>query len=131
MPSLEEIRERFQNDHFATDAAGIVIDSAEPGRAVCSMVLEERHMNENQVPMGGAVFTLADFVCAVAANGYAERKTVSQTASITFIAPAKGKRLTAEAFCLREGRTTALYAADVRDELGTYVAHATVNGYKI
>ncbi len=131
MPSLEEIRERFQNDHFATDAAGIVIDSAEPGRAVCSMVLEERHMNENQVPMGGAVFTLADFVCAVAANGYAERKTVSQNASITFLAPAKGKRLTAEAFCLREGRTTALYAADVRDELGTYVAHATVNGYKI
>ncbi len=131
MPSLEEIRERFQNDHFATDAAGIVIDSAEPGRAVCSMVLEERHMNENQVPMGGAVFTLADFVCAVAANGYAERKTVSQNASITFLAPAKGKRLTAEAFCLREGRTTALYAADVKDELGTYVAHATVNGYKI
>lgn len=131
MPSLEEIRERFQNDHFATDAAGIVIDSAEPGRAVCSMVLEERHMNENQVPMGGAVFTLADFVCAVASNGYAERKTVSQNVSITFLAPAKGKRLTAEAFCLREGRTTALYAADVRDELGTYVAHATVNGYKI
>lgn len=131
MPSLEEIRKRFQNDHFATDAAGIVIDSAEPGRAVCSMVLEERHMNENQVPMGGAVFTLADFVCAVASNGYAERKTVSQNVSITFLAPAKGKCLTAEAFCLREGRTTALYAADVRDELGTYVAHATVNGYKI
>ena len=131
MSTIEEIRSRFHHDHFATDTTGIVIDSAEPGRAVCSMVLEERHMNENQVPMGGAVFTLADFVCAVAANGYAERKTVSQNASITFLAPAKGKRLTAEAFCLREGRTTALYAADVRDELGTYVAHATVNGYKI
>lgn len=131
MSALEEIRSRFQNDYFATGTTGIVIDSAEPGKAVCSLVLEERHMNENNVPMGGAVFTLADFVCAVAANGYSERKTVSQNVSITFLAPAKGKRLIAEASCLREGRTTALYAADVRDELGTYVAHAIVNGYVI
>lgn len=131
MPNLEEIRRRFQNDHFATEATGIVIDSAEPGRAVCSLVLEKRHMNENNVPMGGAVFTLADIACAVAANGYSERKTVSQQVSITFLAPAKGKRLTAEASCLRSGRTTALYAVDIRDELGTYVAHATMNGYVI
>ncbi len=131
MSALEEIRNRFKNDHFATDAAGIVIDSAQPGKAVCSMTLEERHMNENNTPMGGAVFTLADFVCAIAANGYSEKKTVSQNVSITFLAPAKGKRLIAEASCLRQGHTTALYAADVRDELGTYVAHAVLNAYVI
>ena len=131
MSSLEEIRNRFKNDHFATDATGIVIDLAEPGRAVCSLTLEERHMNENNVPMGGAIFTLADFVCAIAANGHSERNTVSQNVSITFLAPAKGKRLIAEASCLREGRTTALYTADVRDELGTYVAHAVLNAYVI
>ena len=131
MTTLEEIRNRFKNDHFATDVTGIVIDSVQPGKAVCSITLEERHMNENNVPMGGAVFTLADFAFAIAANGYSERKTVSQNVSITFLAPAKGKRLIAEASCLREGRTTALYMADVRDELGTYVAHAVVNGYVI
>ncbi len=131
MSALEEIRSRFQNDHFATGVTGIVIDSAEPGNAVCSLVLEERHMNENNVPMGGAVFTLADFVCAIAANGCSGRNIVSQNVSITYLAPAKGRLLIAEASCLREGRTTALYAADVRDELGTYVAHATVNGYAI
>ncbi|MDE6406744.1 MAG: PaaI family thioesterase [Lachnospiraceae bacterium] len=129
MSALEEIRSRFKNDHFAMDAAGIVIDSAEPGKAVCSLTLEERHMNENHVPMGGAVFTLADFTCAIAANGYSEKKTVSQHASITFLAPAKGKRLIAEAASLRDGRTTTLYTVDVRDELGTYVAHGTINGY--
>ena len=131
MSELEDIRNRFKNDHFATDATGIVIDLAEPGRAVCSLTLEERHMNENNVPMGGAIFTLADFVCAIAANGHSERNTVSQNVSITFLAPAKGKRLIAEASCLREGRTTALYTADVRDELGTYVAHAVLNAYVI
>lgn len=56
---------------------------------------------------------------------------MSQQASITFLAPAKGGRLIAEADCLREGHTTALYAVDVRDELGTYVAHATMNSYVI
>ncbi|MCI8523666.1 MAG: PaaI family thioesterase [Lachnospiraceae bacterium] len=131
MSALEEIRSRFQQDHFATDATGVVIDAAEPGKAVCSLTLEEKHMNENHVPMGGAIFTLADIACAVAANGYSEKKTVSQQASITFLAPAKGKRLIAEASCLRAGRTTALYMADVRDELGTYVAHATMNAYII
>lgn len=84
MPSLEEIRSRFQNDHFAMDATGIVIDSAEPGKAVCSLTLEERHMNENHVPMGGAVFTLADFTCAIAANGYSERKRSASTLPLRF-----------------------------------------------
>lgn len=131
MSALEEIRNRFQNDHFATETTGIIIDSAKPGRAVCSLDLEKRHMNENNVPMGGAVFTLADFTCAIASNGYSGRMTVSQNASITFLSPAKGKRLIAEASCLREGHTTVLMSVDVRDELGTYVAHATVNGYVI
>ena len=131
MSSLEEVRKRFQNDHFAMDVTGIVIDSAGPGEAVCSLDLEERHMNVNKVPMGGVIFTLADFVCAIAVNGYSGSNIVSQNVSITFLAPAKGKRLIAEAACLREGRTTALCVADVRDELGTYVAHAVVNGYRI
>ena len=129
MSALEEIRNRFKKDRFATEAAGIVIDHAEPGKAVCSLTLEEKHMNENNVPMGGAVFTLADFTCAIASNGYSEKKTVSQQVSITFLAPAKGSRLIAEASCLREGRTTAFYAVDVNYELGNYVAQATMNGY--
>ena len=131
MPTLEEIRQRFANDRFAMEATGIVIDSAEPGKAVCSLTLEAHHMNANNVPMGGAIFTLADFTCAIAANAHAKKVTVSQNASITFLAPAKGKRLIAEAVCLREGRTTGLYAVDVRDELGTYVAHATINAYVV
>lgn len=129
MSKLEEIRERFQNDRFASDTVGIAIESAEPGKAVCSLILEPRHMNANNVPMGGAIFTLADFTCAVAANGYSEKATVSQNASITFLAPARGERLIAEASCLRSGRTTALLSVDIRDERGTYVAHATVNAY--
>ena len=81
--------------------------------------------------MGGAVFTLADFAFAVAANGFSDRVTVSQHVSITFLAVAKGRRLLAEARQLKAGRTTCLFQVEVRDELGTYVAHAAVNGFAV
>ena len=58
MSALDEIRSRFQNDRFATEVTGIVIDLAEPGKAVCSLTLTERHMNENHVPMAGLFLRL-------------------------------------------------------------------------
>lgn len=131
MPNLEEIRRRFQADRFAAEILGAEIREAEPGRAVCVVTLHPCHMNANNVPMGGAVFTLADFAFAVAANGCTEKVTVSQHVSVSFLSPAKGSELLAEARCLKAGRTTCLYEVEVRDELGTYVAHATVNGFTI
>ncbi len=131
MPTIEELTARFQSDRFATEAAGIEIREAEPGRAVCAMVLRPCHMNANNVPMGGAIFTLADFTYAIASNGFTDRISVTQHVSITFLSPAKGKELLAEARSLKDGRTTCLYEVDVRDELGTYVAHATVNGFTV
>lgn len=130
MPTIEELTKRFQGDRFAAQA-GVEIREAEPGRALCAMPLRPCHMNANNTPMGGAVFTLADFAYAVASNGFTDRIIVSQQVAITFLAPAKGTELLAEAKCLKSGRTTCLYEVDVRDELGTYVAHATVNGFTV
>lgn len=131
MPTIEELQSRFQSDRFAVEVTGADIREAEPGRAVCVLALRPDHMNANHTPMGGAIFTLADFAFAVAANGFAERVTVSQHVSVTFLSPAKGQELQAEARCLKAGRTTCLYQVEVRDELGTYVAHAEVNGFTI
>lgn len=130
MPTIEELTERFQSDKFA-GLAGIEIREAEPGRAVCAMPLRPCHMNANHTPMGGAICTLADFAYGVASNGFTDKIIVSQQLSITFLAPSKGSELLAEARCLKSGRSTCLYAVDVRDELGTYVAHATVNGFVV
>ena len=131
MPTIEELRARFQADRFAVALTGAEIREAEAGRALCSLVLRPDHLNANGAPMGGAVFTLADFAFAVAANGFAEKIPVSQHVSMTFLSPSKGRELLAEARCLKAGRTTCLYQVDVRDELGTYVAHATVNGFTV
>lgn len=130
MPTLDELRACFSHDRFAA-ATGAEIREAEPGRAVCALRLRQDHMNANDTPMGGAIFTLADFAYAVASNGFTEHIIVSQHCSITFLSPAKGKELIAEARCIKSGRTTCLYEVTVKDELGTFVAHATVNGFTV
>lgn len=129
MPTLDQIRARFVGDRFATEAAGAVIEQAEPGRAVCAMPIRPVHLNANHVPMGGAVFTLADFAFAVAANGHSDRITVTQQVSVTFLSAAQGERLIAQARCLKAGRTTCLYEVAVTDDRGAQVAHLTINGY--
>ncbi len=130
MPTLDELKERFTADRFAT-LAGIEITEAEPGRAVCEMKLKPEHMNANNAPMGGAIFTLADFTYAVASNGFTEKIIVSQHCSVTFLSTAKGDKLTAEAKCIRAGRSTCLYSVEVRDDTGNLVAYATVNGFTV
>ena len=131
MPTLEELRARFRSDCFATQALGAEIREAEPGCALCAVRLRPEHMNANLTPMADAIFTLADFAFAVAANGFAENVTVSQHVSMTFLSPARGGELLARARCLKAGRTTCLYEVEVRDELGAYVAHGTVNGFTL
>ena len=49
----------------------------------------------------------------------------------SFLSPAKGRELSAEAQCLKAGRTTCLYEVRVADELGAFVAQASVNGFTV
>ena len=81
MPTLDQIRTRFTADRFAAEAAGATVDAAEPNYARCSMPIRPVHLNANGIPMGGAIFTLADFAFAVAANGHSNRVTVTQRVS--------------------------------------------------
>ena len=65
--ALEEVRERFSQDRFAT-VNGAVIEAVGEGYAKCSIILNETHRNALGAVMGGAIFTLADFAFAVASN---------------------------------------------------------------
>lgn len=129
MPTLDQIRKAFAADRFATETAGCEIRLAEPGHSVCAMPLKPFHLNAAGTPQGGAIFTLADFSFAVAANSFAEHITISLQHDITYFTPAKGKVLLAEAHCVKSGRTTCFYTVDITDELGTRVALMTVNGF--
>ena len=78
--------------------------------------------------MGGAIFTLADFAFAVAAN-CGGRLTVSLSSQINFIAAPKGGRLFAKAQCIKSGRHTCFYSVEITDNEARKVAEATVTGY--
>ena len=131
MNELQQLRESFSHDRFAAEA-GIRIDDAAPGYALCSMPIEERHCNARGTVMGGAIFTLADFASAVAANyGATDKNIITLHGDITYLAPAKGSTLIAEAHCVKHGRTTTLHTVELRDELGTQVAHAGMNGFAV
>lgn len=132
MRSLEEVQQAFRADRFASEAAGIEIVSAEADEAICKMQLSPLHCNARGKPMGGAIFTLADFAAAVAANGQAgQNNVISLHGDITFLSAAKGECLIAHAKCIKRGKTTTLYTVQITDEKETLVAQASINGFAL
>ena len=127
---LNQLKEKFIHDLFVADGLGAVIEEASYGYARCSMEIQPRHCNALGIPMGGAVFTLADFAFAVAANQEG-RDVVTQASQVTFLKAARGKYLTAEARPVKDGKRVCFYEVKVTDDLGTEVAFVTVNGYVI
>lgn len=129
MKSLEEVRNIFAADRFATEN-GAVIEEFEDGYAKCSLRLEPRHRNAAGGVMGGVPFMLADFTFAVAVN-HENMGTVSLSSTITFLGMAKGETLFAEARCVKDGRSTCYYRVEVTDDTGRAVAEVTINGFHL
>ena len=126
MRSIEEIREQFSHDRFATEN-GAVIEEVGEGYAKCSVSLGNRHKNAMGGVMGGVHFMLADFAFAVASN-CEHMGVVSVSSNITFLSGVKGDILYAEANCVKDGRTTCYYTVDVYDDKGTKCAAVTITG---
>ena len=129
MKTLDEVRKIFENDRFATEN-GAVIDAIGELRAVCSLKISDSHRNAMGAVMGGTYFMLADFAFAVAAN-HDRFGCVSLHSDVSFLTPAKGGKLIAEAFCIKEGKTTACYRVDVKDDLENLCATVNVTGYHL
>ncbi len=123
--NLEETRAFAVNDRFGV-YCGIVIDQVAEGYAKCHMDIRDHHRNANDVAMGGATFTLAD-LCYGAACDFS---AVSMTSEISYLAPARGNVLYAEAHVVKDGRSTVFYEVVVTDENGRKVAFVTMTGFK-
>ncbi len=127
---LNELREFFKNDRFATEN-GAVIDEVGENYAQTSLEIQPRHLNAVGGVMGGVPFMLSDFAFAVATNRPNGAPVVSVNSNIAFPGTAKGKRLIAKAECVKDGRSTCCYLVRVTDELGNIVTEAMITGYKI
>lgn len=127
--SIEEVRELFANDHFATEACGCRVLEARRGHAVCAFDIADIHKNANNSVMGGAIFTLADFALAIACN-IGENPTVSVANNIQYLSAAKGTQLIATCDVDKSGRSMGYYSVVVTDELGTLVAKMTATCFR-
>lgn len=117
---MEKIRKFFKNDRFATLSNIEVVDIS-LGKATTQMEVSEAHLNGIGTVHGGALFTLADFTFAVAANSYGT-VTVAINANISFFKPVQKGVLTAEARELSGGGRIASYTVDIYDESRDLVA---------
>lgn len=127
--TIDEVRELFANDHFATDACGCRVVEASRGRAVCEFDIAGIHRNAQGAVMGGAIFTLADFALAIGCN-IGETPTVSVSNTIEYMSVAKGSKLIATCSADRSGRSLGFYTVDVVDDLGTPVARMTATCFR-
>ena len=125
--TLEQAREFFRGDRFAVEQAGITIEEIGEHYARCAMPIMPLHKNAAGAVMGGAIFTLADFAFAVAAN-VGGVLTVTTTSSVSFIGTCKGNVLTAETRLVKDGRRSCFFEVTVTDDLGNLVAVVTSSG---
>ena len=129
MSELENAREFFKNDRYATSTTGIVITDVGERYAKVELDLDERHNNAIGAVMGGVLFTMCDFAFAVAAN-YNSVPCVTLGTQAIFMRKNKGTHLICEAKCIKDGRRACFYDVFVTDELGTEIAKVTVEGFK-
>ena len=116
------LRAFFQNDRFAAHS-GIELLDAGPGWAKAQMTVADQHLNAADVVHGGALFTLADLVFAVASNSHGQL-ALGINVSISYLKAARAGTLTAEAREVSRNSKLATYTMEVRDAAGDLVALA-------
>ena len=117
---MEKLKQVFKNDHFAAHA-GIELVSVSEGRAVAQMKLAPHHWNAMRTVHGGAIFTLADFAFAAAANSYGT-VAVAINVNIAYMKAASTGMLRAEAKEVSKNFKLATYTVEITDETGDLVA---------
>jgi acyl-CoA thioesterase len=117
---MEAIKHYFKNDQFARHSE-IELLSVSLGHATAKMTLHAHHLNALKTVQGGAIFTLADFTFAAAANSHGT-VAVAINASMTFMKAASTGTLWAEARELSKNFKIGTYTVEVKDDQGDLIA---------
>jgi len=114
LKNSSDFLKRMENDLFAKHN-GIEMIEAEVGYARVKMDVQPYHLNGVGIVHGGAIFTLADFAFAIAANSR-EQVAVAINVSIAFVKAVKEGTVYAEARELSVSPKLGVYQVDVVDE---------------
>jgi acyl-CoA thioesterase len=113
---MQNIKEFFSTHDKFAKKNNIILEDAKQGWAKASMIISQDHLNGVDVVHGGAIFTLVDFVFAVASNSYGD-VALSINSSIFFINSAKiGEKLSAQAIEIERNKKLATYKVLVTNE---------------
>ena len=118
---METIKQFFQkNDQFA-DYVGIELLEVSAGGAKAKMEIKKHHLNGVNTVHGAAIFTLADFVFAVASNSHG---TIAMgiNVSISYLKAIREGILYAEAKEVSKNPKLASYQVQITDDVGDLVA---------
>lgn len=127
---MQDVLDFFsENDHFARHC-GIVLLKVKLGWAKAKMEIQPHHMNGAKTVHGGAIFTLADFTFAAAANSQGKLALAINT-TISFLKPTHGgTTLYAEAEELSVNRRLGYYQVKITDDKRQLVAQFQGTAYR-
>ncbi len=117
---MTKMEEFFRKDQYA-GLAGIKLLEFSEGKAKAMLEITEKHLNSAGTVHGGAIFTLADFVFAVASNSHGT-VSVAINSSISFLKAVSTGILYAEAKEISLHPKIASYNVDVVNENGELIA---------
>lgn len=118
---MEKTLEFFrQNDHFARHC-GIELLEAKPGWSRAKMEIQSFHLNGAKTVHGGAIFSLADFTFAVAANSQGKLALAIST-NTSFVKAAYSGTLYAEAKELSLNSKLGTYQVTISDDKKQLIA---------
>ncbi|MDR1533947.1 MAG: PaaI family thioesterase [Planctomycetota bacterium] len=119
-PGSEEWLRAMGRDAYA-ETTGLEVLRAEPGLAEVRMPVTPAILNGHGIVHGGALFTLADYASAIAANLIAG-PVVAANASISYLRPIRRGFALARAKTVKSGRRVKVQMVEIYDDRGDLAA---------
>ena len=124
-----EGKKRVVDDDIFAKSIGIELMEVGEGFAAAELTIKNTHLNGVGIVQGGVVFTLADYAFAAACNEDAP-PTVGISNNISYLRPAKGIRIRAEAREISSTKRICVYTIEVSDADGGLIAVMQATGYR-
>lgn len=122
----DEILKRYKEDNGFIGKNDFKIIDLNENTSKLEYIIKEDGLNPAKIVHGGILFGLCDTAAGVLAcmNG---KFPLTISANINYLKPAKGKKLTAIANKLKEGKTIGYYNVNVYNDLNELITTCNVN----
>lgn len=105
--------------------------SANEGHAIMEADIVETSLNPYNTAHGGFIFGLADTAAGIAAHSFG-RDAMTVNASIEYLHAITGKKIIAEAKCIKNGKTISVFEVYIKDlDKNRDAAKATITYFYI